>query len=304
MKKLNLNKIVLLGLGLLLSFTTLKAQEEEQEKPDVPEQIVKLRYFNQSNSLQWLQVESQLKTGKKIEKRQNASLRIYLDSLSDEHLMAKVNTGKFGKAKVIIPPSLKETWDANSIHEFIVIEEPSAKEGEETSYSLEIQKAKLLIDTSSDGETRSITATITKLENGEWVPAPDVEMKVGVERFGGILTGGDEDTYTTDSSGTVTLEFTKKDIPGNEKGDIMLVAKVEENEYFGNLLVKTETPWGVATPVDKGFFAQRTLWAKSSRAPYWLMFLAYGIILGVWATLIYLVFQLLKVIRMGKAVRV
>ncbi len=303
MKKLNLNKIIFLGLGLLLSFTPIKAQEEEQEKPDVPEQVVKLRYFNQSNSLQWLQVESQLKTGKKVEPRQNAALRIYLDSLSEENLLAKVNTGKAGKAKVTIPPAMKDLWDANGMHEFIVIEEPATKDAEETSYTLEIQKAKIAIDTTSDEETRNITVTVTKLENGEWVPAPEVEMKIGVVRLGGILSAGEDETYTTDSSGTVAVEFTRKDLPGDEKGVISLMARVDDNETLGNLSVKTNAPWGVATTVDDTFFSQRTLWAKSSRAPYWLMFLAYGIIAGVWGTLIYLVFQLIKVIRMGKAAR-
>jgi len=115
------------------------------------------------------------------------------------------------------------------------------------------------------------------------------------------MTGGEEETYTTDSSGVVTFEFVRKDLPGNEKGLINLVARVDDNEYHGNLSAKMSTPWGVVTKADTGFFDQRTLWAKSSRAPYWLMFIAYGIILGVWGTLIYLVFQLIKVIRMGKA---
>jgi hypothetical protein len=302
MKKLKLINLLFAAM-LITCCATVNAQEEaEEEKPDVPEKTVQLKYFNRFNQMQWLQVESQTKTGKKTEPRANASLRVYLDSIAETNLLGKLNTGSSSKGRVIIPPALKGSWDASGTHEFIVIEEATGKDEEETSYSLAIQKAKLAIDTSSDGETRTITVTATRLEDGEWVPAPDVEMKVGVERLGGVLSGGDEETYTTDSSGIVTLEFSRKDLPGNEKGVINLMARVDDNEYHGNLSVKMPVPWGVVTKADTGFFNQRTLWAKSSRAPYWLMFIAYGIIAGVWGTLIYLVFQLIRVIRMGKSV--
>ena len=303
MKKRKLNKLIIACLGLLLFALPVRAQEEEPEEPEATEQVIRLRYFSQANSLQWLQVESQFKTGKKYETRPNATVRVYLDSLSDETLLAKTNTGSSGKTRVTLPPQLKERWDASGTHEFIVMEDPASEDGEESEYSLEVQKGKIVIDTTSDEETRNITVTVTKLENGEWVPAPEVEMKIGVERLGGILTAGEDETYTTDSSGIITVEFIHKELPGDEKGLISLVARVDDNEMLGNMLVKTSAPWGVATTADDSFFEQRSLWARSSKAPYWLMFLAYGIIAGVWGTLLYLVFQLVKVIRMGKTSR-
>ena len=47
------------------------------------------------------------------------------------------------------------------------------------------------------------------LQGDEWVPAKDVEMKIGISRMGGIISVGDEETYTTDSAGTATAEFKK-----------------------------------------------------------------------------------------------
>jgi hypothetical protein len=117
--------------------------------------------------------------------------------------------------------------------------------------------------------------------------------------MGGILPAGDEETYTTDSTGSVTAEFKKDSLPGDEKGNIVLAAKVEDNDLFGNLLVEKKAPWGIATKPDKNFFDQRTLWSTRFRTPIWLLFMAYSIVIGVWGTIIFLVFQIVKIKKLG-----
>ncbi|HCN82214.1 MAG TPA: hypothetical protein DIT07_01150, partial [Sphingobacteriaceae bacterium] len=160
--------------------------------------------------------------------------------------------------------------------------------------------AKIKIDTTSEGGTRSITVQVMKYENRGWVPANEVEMKIGIKRLGGILSAGDEETYTTDSSGIVTAELTKDSLPGDEKGNIVLAARVEDNDLFGNLLVEKTVLWGVAVKPDNSFFDQRTLWTTRFRTPLWLLFIAYSIVIGVWGTIIYLIKQILKIKKMGR----
>ena len=179
--------------------------------------------------------------------------------------MLTVTTDKNGKAKSFLPPSLKAAWEASPLHKFIAV--ATGKE-EETTAELEIIKSKIKIDTAIEEGTRRITVQVMKYENSEWVPANEVEMKVGIQRLGGILSAGDEETYTTDSSGTVNVELTKDSLPGDEKGNMVLVAKVEDNDQYGNLLVQKTVPWGVALKTDKSFFDQRTLWTTRFRTPY------------------------------------
>ena len=138
-----------------------------------------------------------------------------------------------------------------------------------------------------------------KLEHNEWMPAADVELKVGIQRFGGLIPAGDEETYTTDSTGKVTAEFKREGLPGDEHGTIILAAKVEDNDQFGNLLIQKKAAWGVARKIDHNFFDQRTLWSTRFKTPYWLLFIAYSIIIGVWGTLIYLIRQVVKIIKLG-----
>jgi len=293
MRKLNNNKYLIPFIITSLLLCNQKSSAQEDSVEAVP--VVKLQYYSINNSMQYLLLESMLKKGKVLTPQKNKSYTLYLDSSNAENLLATLTTNEQGKAKAFIPPSLKVLWSAGPLHTFIV------KEGEEeviTDYS--ITKSKIEIDTSSSDGVRSITVTVKKLENEEWVPAPEVEMRIGVQRLGGVLSAGDDATYTTDSSGTITVELAKDSLPGDEKGNITLAARVDDNEFFGNLLTEKIVPWGVATKVDHSFFNKRTLWTTRLRTPFWLLFLAYSIILSVWGTLVYLVFQFFKIKRLGR----
>src|SRR5206468_739161 len=107
----------------------------------------------------------------------NKALKLFLDKIQSENLIAKVLTDNNGKAKAIIPPQLKSAWDSSSQHKFIIVAEETGKE-EETSLEITITKSKISIDTSSADGVKSITVHVMKYENNQWLPAKDVEMKI------------------------------------------------------------------------------------------------------------------------------
>ncbi len=59
--------------------------------------------------------------------------------------------------------------------------------------------------------------------------------------------------------------------------------------------------WGKAIKPAGNFFKQRTLWSTRFETPLWLLFTAYFIVIIVWGTIVYLVFQMVKIKRLGKA---
>ncbi|MGZ5246803.1 MAG: hypothetical protein ACXWCR_06845, partial [Flavitalea sp.] len=198
----------------------------------------------------------------------------------------------------LVPTAFKEKWNNTNNHTFIAIANTDTP-GDELTTSLEVKKARIEIDTTRNDDLRSINVKVTYEENNEWIPANEVEMKIGIARSQGILTAGEEETYTTDSTGMVNVEFSKENLPGDEKGNFIIVAKVEDNEQFGNLLVEKIVPWGVPVLSENNFFDQRTLWSTRDRVPFWLLAMAYSIIIGVWCTIIYLVVQLIKIKKLG-----
>jgi hypothetical protein len=273
MKKLKEIKPLLFVMVLAVIISNIAAGQQDSV---VPKEIVKLHYFNSNNSMQYLVLESMVKKGKQVEPQKSKPF----------------------KAKTIIPPQLKNTWDSAAQHTFLVVAEATAKQ-EETTTEFTFAKAKITMDTSSADGTKSILVTVMKYVNNAWTPVKDVEMKIGIQRLGGILPAGEQESLTTDSTGTATSEFKKENLPGDEKGDLMLVARVDDNDELGNLIIEKKIPWGVATKIDNSFFDQRALWSTRFRTPLWLLFMAYSIVIGVWGTIIYLVIQLIKIKKLA-----
>ena len=284
---------------VVLFICTACIELSAQDSADAPEPVIRLRYFQNNNSVQYLLVESALKTGKKSQPLPRQAVKLFLDSNKAESMIIKTNTDENGKAKVIIPPALQDQWNGSPKHSFIGVLEATG-EREEIETSLEITKAKMIMDTSTTDGIHSITVQVMYFENNDWVPAMDVEMKVGVKRSGSILSAGEE-TYTTDSTGSIVAEFKRDSLPGDQQGNVVLVAKVEDNDIYGNLLVeKMNVPWGKVTKPETGFFDQRTLWSTRFRTPPWLLIMAGFIIISVWSTLIYLVIQIVRIKKLGK----
>jgi hypothetical protein len=292
----NMNKIIFAALFFLMTVPMCAMAQDSSKK----ELVLTLGYYMNNNRIIYVMANAKTKIDGKFQPVKGVVINLYLDADSAANLISKVTSDKNGLAKAIIPPALKDLWIGAPKHSFLAVTEANKDFGAITAEA-SVSKSKIIIDTASDGETKTIIVSVTSFNGTDWVPAKDVEMKVGVNRSGGgILSAGDEETYTTDSSGTVSVEFKKAKLPGNEKGEILLVAKADENELYGNLLVEKTVPWGVAVKVDHSFFNQRTLWSTRFRTPYWLLFMAYSIVFGVWGTIIYLVMQMIKIKKLGR----
>jgi hypothetical protein len=297
MKSKNKNKIIVLALALLAA-APFRVFAQDSAKNDL---VMNLGYFMKNNKVVYLMVNTKTKIDKKFQPVEGMVVNLYLDNDSASNLIGKITTNEKGLAKAIIPPNLKTAWDGSSAHTFLGVS-ASTKQFDETTAEAAITKTKITIDTLAGAEARTVTASVFALAGGEWVPAADVEMKIGIVRSGGsILSAGDDPTYTTDSTGTITAEFKRDMLPGDKSGNIVLIAKVEDNDQYGNLLSEKTVPWGVALKPGKNFFDQRTLWTTRYRTPLWLLFMAYSIIIGVWGTIIYLVLQIVKIKKLGVA---
>jgi len=296
MKKLcKIKNLLLFAFVVVASYKTIGQSDSTK-----PQLSVTIHHLVVNNSFQYLLVETKVKVKGKWQPLKNQVLQLYLDSESPENLINKVMTDSEGKAKALIPVSLKSKWDAYATHKFIAVTEAISKE-EETTTEAEITKAKILIDTSNSDGARTVNVQVMKLTENNWEPVKDVDVKIGVRRLGGELKIGDEETYSTDSLGQVSGEFKQDSLPGDSKGNLILVAKVEDNDQLGSLSIDKIVPWGkVYTAVGVPNFGDRSLWAARGRAPGWLMLMAYSIIAGVWGVIFSLIFRIVKLNRLGK----
>jgi len=212
-------------------------------------------------------------------------------------LIGKVTTNDKGIGSIGIPGNLASDWKGGASHTFYAHADSSANFGPaEKSVSATI--ARLVLDTISEGGTKSLVATLEKKEGNSWVPVKDVDVRIGVKRLGGYLGVGDKDSYTTDSTGKATAEFAQPNLPGDASGKLEAVAIIDDNDEVGSMETSVIVPWGVATSY-KSEFGERSLWATPRRAPIWLMLMAYGCIIAVWSVIIYLISRIILIRKMG-----
>src|SRR6185436_20890645 len=140
---------------------------------------------------------------------------------------------------------------------------------------------------------------VEALSNGKWAPVKDVELKASIKRLGGDLGINDKASFTTDSLGEVKGEFKRDSIPGDANGNVVLVAKVEDNDNYGNLSIEKTVKWGAPFKYVSTF-DERSLFATRDRAPIWLLFIVFVVVTIVWGTLIYLVIQIFKIRKLGR----
>ena len=289
---MKINKLVaiLYIIGLVLTPAFLMAQKAEK-----PTLILTLKYYNDNNVTHHLLVQAKSKIDGKFQNIANIPLKYYITNDSEKNnLLGTGVTNDKGEAIIVIPASAKQEWLKSPNQNFVVVSSPT-KVFEKSNAELAITKAKIKIDT-ADG--KMITAQLIALVDTTWIPIAAVDMVIGLKRLGGILNANETPTYSTDSLGAAMAEFKRDTIPGDAKGNITIIASVIDNDLYGNLTSELKVPWGAKT-IYTSNFDHRTLFARRGYSPIWLELLAYGIVIAVWSVIIFLFFQLRKIIKLG-----
>jgi hypothetical protein len=292
-------KITSTALFLLLLFvgTSLVALAQDAEKTELN---VNLRYFLKNNKVPYLTVETNTKVERRFEAVEGTKVAVYISEIAPENLLANVVTDEKGKATVTIPPAKKDIWEASNQHTFIAIAEAS-KKFDETTTEIEITKARLEFATDTTDGARNIKVKLFALqEDNTWAPVEEAELKIGIQRLNAILPVVTDETYTTDADGLAVAEFTRANLPGDEKGNLTLVTNLEDSDMYGNLILEETVPWGVIVQHPNNF-DKRSLFATRDKAPFWLLGLSAVIFFIVWGTIAYLVFLIIRIRNLGKA---
>lgn len=288
MRKHNIKQLLILVILLVPSLLIAQAVEKNSLS-------LTLKYFNDNNKTHHLLVQAKSKIDGKFQQIAAIPVQFYIGSEPvPEKLLGKAVTNDKGEALLLIPPKAQSVWITSPNQSFIVVSAANNK-FEEGRGDLAITKAKLKIDTI---EGKNITASIVAMVDTVWTPIANVDFVIGVKRLGGLLNVNEKLTYTTDSTGMVSAEFKRDSLPGDVKGNLVLVASVVDNDTYGSLTAEMEVPWGTKS-VYMTNFDHRTLFARRGYSPLWLEILAYTIVLAVWSVIIYLVVQIKKIKKLG-----
>lgn len=152
---------------------------------------------------------------------------------------------------------------------------------------LSIKKALLTITPVKQDSTLSVTAKLTDLSTGQEVPVPEAALNILVKRYFSNFKVGEG---STDSNGEVTVDFPSQ-LYGDAKGNITILAKIDENESFGALEAVAVQPWG--QPVsDQVKELPRALW--STHPPLWMLITFIILMTTVWGHYFVIVYELFR----------
>ena len=280
------------SLIIILGFLPIALMAQNPEKGIL---VVGVRYFNNNNTTHHLVFKTKSKVDGKFKIIPDIKLTVYITSDADKaNLLGTVTTNDVGDAVLLIPPSAKNEWIKSPNQTFVAVS-TATQQFDEARGELAITKAKLQIDTA---EGKIVNAKLVALIDTVWTAIADVEMQIGVKRLDGNLSVNETPTFTTDSSGAATTEFKRDSLPGDTKGNLVLVASIIDNELYGNLTAEIVVPWG-SKFIHISNFDHRTLFARRGYSPIWLELLAYSIVVVVWGIIIFLAFQIRKIKKLG-----
>lgn len=153
--------------------------------------------------------------------------------------------------------------------------------------SVSIKRARLEITPVKGDSLLSVTVKLIDLGTGAETPVPETVIGLFVHRSFFPLKLGEG---TTDANGEASIEVPNK-LPGDAKGNITLMARLEENEMYGNLEASIVPQWGVPVS-DKIHELPRALW--SAHPPVWMM-VTFIVLMGtVWGHYLVIIVQLFR----------
>ena len=290
--KLKAMKIIYKLLLLFVALPTIALKAQKAEKDIL---VIGVKYYNENNSTHHLAFKTKSKINGKFKNIPDIKLSVYINNDTQKsNFLGKVTTNDVGDAVLLIPPAAKNAWISGPNQTFMAVSEPN-KQFNASTGEVAITKAKLKIDT-ADG--RVVHASLLALIDSVWTPISETEVQLGIKRLDANLGLNETLAYTTDSLGAVTAEFKRDSLPGDAKGNLVLVASVVDNENYGNLTAEIIVPWGKYYSYESKF-NERTLFARRGLTPLWLELLAYAIVAAVWTVIIYLILQIKKLKRLG-----
>jgi len=275
---------ILLGMALV-SMASQTAWAQDKMEPSI-----ELTYFKNADQVKVANVSvSAMDSNGKLISANNAHVSFYLVSDTSLLLVKEVFTNSQGKASVDLPEELPLDDERYfGIVAQITDDEKFADAEEEIWY----MEASLALKLQTEDSTKTAIAKLTEMDGeGQEIPLADIDVNFYVKRLFGVMPAAEEYTVTTDEEGVATFQY-PNDIPGDFEGNITVMARIDDNEDYGNIASQASEKWGVVLAPEKNPFP-RALWAPD--APPAMIITLSLIFGGIWFTFGFVAYQLKRI---------
>ncbi|MCX6317549.1 MAG: hypothetical protein NTW29_09680 [Bacteroidetes bacterium] len=203
---------------------------------------------------------------------------------SAEKELGFVITDKKGAAVFNIKEADANPGKDGSVHFKAMFAGNKSMEAAEEEVSF--KRARLEITPVKGDSLNSVTVKLLDLGSGTAVPVDSVTVGVFVHRLFYPMKVGEG----TIENGEASVEIPDK-LPGDAKGNITLLAKLDEHEKYGKLEASTTQAWGVPVS-DQLKELPRSLW--SAHPPLWMIITFAILVTAVWGHYIVIIYELFR----------
>ncbi len=269
--------------------TDSTTQQPAAEAPVVEEELispsVELISIQKSDKSVDLKISVKAKIEKKMRKMYGLKVNIFQVTDSADQELGSVITDRNGQAVFNVKAEQVATSKEGMIH-FKTVLGP-VKKMESSEAEVTVKRALLTITPVKEDSLYSVQAKLVDLATGEETPVPQAALGIFVKRSFNPLKIGE---ITTDENGEGSTEVANN-LPGDARGNITLLVRLDENETYGNLEASVVQQWGVPVS-DKIEDQPRALW--SSHPPLWMLITFIILMLAVWGHYIVIVYELFR----------
>lgn len=281
--------------GKVFSQEDAKETVEEATKNDAKVALSFLKDNDNKSSVK-VKISHKDKETKELMLGVNMEVLLYINEADPANLIGKETTNNKGIAVFQMNALFYAIADTSSIYNFVLVM-PENETYNEVEEELSIQVAKLEIEVYEKDSIRYIKAHLQSKSDTGYAPIAEVSLSFGIKCTFSNLPFGGEYT-TTDEDGYVIVEF-PTDVVGDENGDVEIVVSYKEDEAYGVVEKTAKVNWAKPLVIDNSDI-QHKLWSSRANAPVPLVVISLLIIIGIWGTLFYLMFDLLKIRKLGK----
>lgn len=261
------------------------------------EASIELKYTEANNKTKILEAAVKTKTGGSWKGVEGVEVHFYRNEAVPEKLLGKAASNKKGVATLILPEG--EEKYASPAHEYTYVAAiENSDRAEDSQEEITVAESDFDMTLEEEDSVRQVHISLTETgPDGRKIPVKDVEVSLFVKRLFGLLPISD-DPETTDENGEAVADF-PTDLPGDTAGNLIIVAKVEDHDRFGNLEFSRKINWGKPLVIDPER-DKRQLWSSRANAPLYLIVIVNSMLIGIWGVIFYILFQAYKISRLGR----
>ena len=285
-------KSLLLMLVVILGGTNLQAQEKAAAK-------LKLSYAKHMDGTYEIKAHAFVKKGKEIEHCTGINIGLYTDA-DYEKQVSKEPTDEMGMTtlKLTTAEAAKFKDSTGHYHFYCRIEKNEKYKSQEADVSA--MDAVITANFKQQSDTERIveaSLSIYDEKTGKLVPGAKMPLKCFVKRSLCSLPVG-EDLHYTDSTGHVAINF-PNDIPGDAKGTLTVIVKLDEDDNYGSVIFEKEVTWGKHLEASENPIGHRSLIGARNNAPWFMVIAINAMLLTIWGYLFFVVYELYRIKKLS-----